>query len=215
MSLEHKALSITLAHIAASSYGLIFPSSVKDEVFCLLPLIDGSFEGCIFRPNDLVECSTFTRQLPFLNNFSDTFGEESKLFSSIAPTLYFVQSDRESYILQLRISAAILYGNFRLKTRNYRLSAYSVLTFLQWDPFRILLWLDVSLFWFTLCLAWFMQFCLCCRLGCCRFYFLCMAVLVVGVLIMEWPMFYLFRHMDDTWCRLDWGQFYNATFRRQ
>uniref|UniRef100_A0A915K603 Uncharacterized protein n=1 Tax=Romanomermis culicivorax TaxID=13658 RepID=A0A915K603_ROMCU len=60
MSLERRALSMTLAHIAALSYGSIFPSLVKDDVLFLLPFIVGNFVGCIFKPNHLVECSTFT-----------------------------------------------------------------------------------------------------------------------------------------------------------
>uniref|UniRef100_A0A915L3G4 Secreted protein n=1 Tax=Romanomermis culicivorax TaxID=13658 RepID=A0A915L3G4_ROMCU len=38
--LERRAFSITSAHILALSYGMSFSSSVKDDVFCLLPFID-------------------------------------------------------------------------------------------------------------------------------------------------------------------------------
>lgn len=106
-------------------------------------------------------------------------------------------------ILRLRISVAILVGNLRLRTRNYRLPPYAVLTFIDWDPYRISIAFDMALLWFMFFFTWFRQFYVCCQLGCCRFYLLIVGVLIVGALVMELPMWFLFNKMDKSWCQLN------------
>lgn len=115
-------------------------------------------------------------------------------------------------LLRLRISAAILVGNLRLRTRNFKLPPYAAISFIDWDPYKITLGFDLAFLWFMFLFNWWRQFYVCCQLGCCRFYFLIFGVLAVGALIMELPMWYLFNNMDQSWCKFDFKEV--AVFNR-
>lgn len=114
--------------------------------------------------------------------------------------------------LRLRVSAAILMGNINLlwsmregSSKRPTEAWWSThFVALDWVIFQYSVWLDLGFFWAMLFLTWCRQCRLCCQLGCCRYYLFCVVTVIIGLIMMELPMYYAFKCMDsaDAWCSL-------------
>ncbi|VDM24182.1 unnamed protein product [Toxocara canis] len=67
--------------------------------------------------------------------------------------------------------------------------------------FRCTVFLDVLLFWTNVIWAYCLQWHLCCRLGLIKFWIWTLILITVGGLVMLFPMSYVQKNLDISWCR--------------